>query len=57
VSNIAGQIHWKDVYEQRVDIKNSGEESNDSRDSGFEETILASKGAFEPHNSCFGGKK
>ncbi len=56
-SNFARQSHWKDVYEQRVDIENSGEESSDSGDNGFEATILTSKGTFEPHNSCFGGKK
>jgi hypothetical protein len=46
-----------DVCEQHIDIKNSGQKSSDSGNNGFETTILANKGAFEPHNSCFGGKK
>ncbi len=57
MSNFARQSHWKDVYEQKVDIKNSEEKLSDSGDNGFEATILASKGAFGPHNSCFGGNK
>jgi hypothetical protein len=56
-SNFVGPSHWRDVYEQKVDIENSGEESSDSGDSGFETTILASKRTFKPHNSCFGGQK
>ncbi len=56
-SNFVGPSRWRDVYEQRVDIENNGEESSDSGDNGFETTIHASKGAFEPRNSCFGGQK
>ncbi len=47
-SNFAGPSHWRDVYEQKVGIENSREELNDNGHNGFETTILASKGAFEP---------
>jgi hypothetical protein len=30
---------------------------SDNKDSGFEAIILASKGAFKPYNSYFGGQK
>jgi hypothetical protein len=56
-SNFARPSRWRDVYEQRVDIKNSGEKSNDSGDNGFEAIVPISKGTFKPHNSCFGGEK
>ncbi len=50
--------HQRIVCEQGINIEDSEEESNDNRDNGFEATIIpTSNGAFEPHNSCFGGQK
>jgi len=48
---------WRVVYEQGVNIEDNEKESSDRGDNGFEATIPASKGTFEPHNSYFGGQK
>ncbi len=56
-SGFVGPSHQRVVYEQGINIEDSEEESNDNGDNGFEATIPASNGAFEPHNSCFGGQK